>query len=245
MGAAVRLYKPVAFRVAFPFILLGLGFAIAAEIAVNLVADDNGVTGGSRAGAVVAIRFAQLLAMPLFGSLLAARAAVLMSQALAGTEGQPMEPSQTGRSHLLAGGMLSSFLTFAFTLALGILGAYVGPHLILGPPIFVQILALEKGPFDEAWVRTKAFLKGNAMRVFLYLLCAALALVMVKILFDALIFTVLIQLVGLSTARDPAAFLAGASFGLTLSFMSALGLVAYLELRTRHEEFGIDDLKQP
>ena len=240
VGAALRVYKLAGRSVALAFIVMGVLLALVTATGVTVAssADSDRI--------LLVVLYLQLLALPFFASILAARTSRVMARAVAGEEISVRRAGaelQGLRSHLIAGAMIAALLTLLFLQLLGLLGALVASHLLVGPPIFAQVIALERKPLQDAWARTKELWKGNVLRLFLYLLCAALGLVMFEVIVSGIIFTVLATATGEAAAVIVNTPVSGAVSGLGVSFMSALGLVAYFDLRSKDEEsFSTADL---
>lgn len=241
-GAGLRLFRPVWKQVTLAFLaLLVTLFLIALGVAY--------LTSSAESQAAVAIfELVQLLALPFFGSLLMGLAGRVMVAGLVGR--QPSFRSgrvfKDVRSHLLAAAMLSAFLTFCLTIALQPLGNSLATHLVLGPPVLVHAIAIERLSFTDAWARTKDIARGQGLRTFLYLLCITLVLVLVELSIGAAAYTLFAN----STEGGTAALLNLPILGLVLSLVLSLGmalmtafaLAAYLDLRTRHDEIGVEEM---
>ena len=239
-GAALRLLRTSLRTAVVAFCLVGVFIAVFAA-AGGTLADTADSTDF-----LYVVLYAQLIALPFLGSLVSARTSRVMALSLAGRD-ITLRAAGVGlrgyRSHLVVAAMLASFLTLALTFAMGLLGAFVGSHLLLGPPILAQVIALERASFSEAWIRTKELLRGQALRLFLYLLCAALMIVMAEIIISGIVFTVLVAAIDEDVAVVVNTPIAGIVSGFGLALMSAFALESYLELRTRQDEdFGIEGL---
>lgn len=239
-GAALKLFKPVGGRITLAFsALIGLLFALAVGGAF--------LTSSTESDAADAIfQIAQLLALPLLGSLLMARLGRVMVGGLVGRNESIRSAGRAlthVRSHLFASAMLAGFLTFAITIAMGPLGNFLGAHLLMGPPILIHVIALEGLSFTDGWARTKEIARGEALRTFLYLLCLALALVLLEQVVAASSYTALRSFTGSDTASLINLPIFGVVMGVGMSLMTAFALQAYLQLRARDDEnFDIDDL---
>lgn len=237
LGAAVHILRSRGWSAVLPFVLLTTILSLG-DLAVRLTIEDE----GTRLGA----RLILLFALPLVGSVLAARTARMLAPALAG---QTVSFRQTGedlsgsRSHLLACGMIATLLTLILAQVNPLLGL-IGPHLVLGPPILAQVVGLERRTLVEAWARLRVLAKGQALRIFLYLLCAALALVMFEVIIAGLIFTLVRNSAGADAGAIATIPVEAVLTGLGLSFMAAVSLVAYFDCRTRTEDFELDDLRR-
>lgn len=237
IGATVSLLRAAGWKVILPFVALTAVLSMADLGARLSIENDDTLLG---------VRLGLLFALPLVGSMIAARTTRVLAPALAG---ENVSLKQAGvdlrghRSHMLACGMIAMLLTFVLAQVNPLLGL-IGPHLVLGPPLLVQVVGLEREPLGAAWRRVREMVRGQALRIFLYILCAALALVMFEVILAGLVFT----LVANASSTDAGA-IAGIpieviSSGIGLGFMAAFGLVAYFDCRTRFEGLELDDLKR-
>ena len=241
VASATQLFRAAGRKVAPGFALLGIVLSLATLGAVLLAGSADSQRG------LMVVFYAQLLALPFFASMLAARTSLVMSRSLAGQDSSVRTAGaelKLVRSHLLAAVMVAAFLSLVLFFGLGPMGGALGAHIVLGPPVLIQVIALEKRPFDESWIRMRELLRGSALRVFLYVLCVALAVLLVEVVVGGVIYTLLSRVVGVEPAIVVNTPISGALSGLGLSFMSALGLVAYFDLRSKAEEdFEVADLE--
>lgn len=248
VAGAARVYRLVPARVAVPFFVT----AALLTTATGVAAASVGAAGSS--GGVIGIYALQLLGMPFVMSLLAARAEGVMVGALTGGDVTIREAGRRQRNvrtHLFTAAAVAAFLTLILLLAMGLLGALVAAHLFLGPTILVSVIVFEEQSFQEGWIRTKQLLRGHGMRLFLYLLCIAMALVLVEIVLSGLTIRLAVAVAGSGALSNVALPFTGwvsgtgAWGGLGLSFMSAVGLMAYFDLRSKAEEdFEVADLAE-
>lgn len=239
-AAAIRLLRTSFRSVALSFCLVGVFIAVFAAAGGTLADTADSVDF------LYVVLYAQLIALPLLGSLVSARTSRVMALSLAGRN-ISLRDAGAGlrgyRSHLFAAAMLASFLTLALTFAMGLLGAFLGSHLMLGPPVLAQVISLERATFSEAWMRMKELARGQALRTFLYLLCGALMVVMAEILISGIIFSILSAAIDEGVAVVVNTPIAGIVSGFGLALMSAFTLESYLELRARQDEdFDFEEL---
>lgn len=149
--------------------------------------------------------------------------------------------SRENRSHFAASAMLAAFLTFALAFGLGTIGFLVGSILFLGPPILICTIALERLTFVDGWARAKELARGEGLRIFMYLLCLALLVVLLEL---TLIQLAASSLNSLSTETLVVFYypLFGVVIGAGQGLMSAFVVQAYLDARMRYDEVGLDDL---
>jgi hypothetical protein len=239
VGIAAKIWVRNARSIVYPFLVAGAVIFVATFLAVYWSTElgPRKVLVGASLFLIVGLSFS--------GSLLSANASVVLS---AGLNDSPMKMGQAARSlkpvrsHLLAAAMISGVLALLLLLMFGPLGGISGPHLFLGPPILIHVIALERETFQDAWRRTRSLLSGQTLRTILYLLCLALGLGLMEQIIGALAFT------------GPATFafivfayaVLGATIGLGLSFMAASTLVSYFGIRSDKEKsFALDDLQRP
>lgn len=237
-GAALRLLRTSLKTVVLTFSLLGVFIAVFAAAGGKLASDSIDL--------LYVVVYGQLIAFPLLGSLVSARTSRVMALSLAGRDVSLREAGaglRGYRSHLLAAAMLATFLTLALTFSMGLLGAFLGSHLMLGPPILAQVISLERATFSTAWIRMKDLARGQALRTFLYLLCAALMIVLTEILVAGIVYTILAGAIDEDIAAVINTPFAGIVSGFGLALMSAFILESYLELRVRDDEdFNLEEL---
>ena len=241
LGATVALLRASGLRVFLPFVLLGVLLSVTLSLVIGSVdnLNDSGLT--------LAALYAQLLVLPLVSSLVVPRVSAVMASSLAGKDLSFRAARDRLRGigpHILAGGMVAAFLTLFFTQFLGLLGAFVGWHVAMGPPVFAQVVGFEKRPVQEAFRRVRQLAKGSALRVFMYLLCAALALVMFETILSNTLLAGLDAAVGAGAAEAIFIPFSGLVTGLGLAFMCSMGVIAYLDMRARFEDFDGDDLQE-
>jgi len=189
--------------------------------------------GGSRFIAFM-IFFVQLAALQLFGSLLVGPAAVVMTERL---HERPMSVKEALRelrplrSSLIATG-LYSVIAAVLLLVVPVIPATV----VLGPPIFAHVIALERKTLQEALPRARSLLKRNALRLFTYLFVVLLlAFILDFVLYSQA--SVVERALGVDSESVLAlagALLRGLVTGVVLwPVASCLSLVAYFDVRAR------------
>lgn len=80
---------------------------------------------------------------------------------------------------VLAAGLMAGMVALALVVFLGGAGLILLP-LFYGPPIVIQVIALESSPLQHAWPRSRSLLKGNWGRAVLVLLLVVLATAMLS-----------------------------------------------------------------
>lgn len=240
IGAAAAVLRSAGRRALIPFALVGLVVAVALSFAIGLIDTDESQLE-------VAMLYLQLLMLPLVSSLLVPRISRVMAFALVDNE---ISFRQAGRAlrgtwpHIFAGGMIAALLTLLVTQVMGVLGALIAWHVAMGPPVFAHVIGLERESMQGAFARARRLAKGSALRIFAYMVSAALAFVMVEFIVSSLIASALTTAVDAGVAQAIFVPISGVVSGVGLSFMCALGLVAYFDLRARSEDFDIDELRQ-
>lgn len=246
VGASWRLYRLAGFRLLRPFLVVGVLLAGATTVLAVAGAEMDSDS------LLQVVSYAQLLALPFFASLLAGRTALVMARKLAGEDiSSPTMAAELKevRSHSVAAAMVAALIAFAFMIILSAVLAGLGPsvaiHLILGPPVLAQVITIEKRPLQDAWARTKAVGQGQVGRLFLYLFCVALLLVMVELLIGGALLALFARFTSDFGVGVANVVLGVVMSSLGLSFMAAMGLVAYFDLRSKSDDdFEISDLKE-
>ncbi|MDQ3986258.1 MAG: hypothetical protein M3280_07135 [Actinomycetota bacterium] len=140
------------------------------------------------------------------------------------------------RNHIFAAAMLATFLTLAFALVLRPVGSLVAPYFFLGPPILIHAIALEDCSFSEAWNRTKELMRGETVRVLVYLLCISLALGLIEILTLVLIAEAIRAGTSDLAANYGLVLLKSVIGALAFGLTACVGVSTYFELRARKDE---------
>ena len=245
IGAGFRLYRLVAGRVMFAFAAsIGLVYLVLVGITYftsTLSSDINLRALG--AGFLIA----QTLLPPFVGSLLVGRSSRVIANQVAGRRVSLREagPPEGSRSHLFAAAMLSAFLVLAVSVAMGLVGFFLGAQLLLGPPLLVHVIALERLSFTDGWARTREIVRGNALRMFLYLLCIALGLMLVEFPLAQGISALLLEVIPTDFPELVFFPVLGIVIGVGMSLMSAFMFESYLDLRAREDEdFDFEQLAE-
>lgn len=137
------------------------------------------------------------------------------------------------RKELLACALLAGMIDLALAVFLGLLGLLL-LGLFFGPPILVQVVALEKLSLQEAWPRARSLLKGRTARVLLYLLTIALGIG----LLSAVTLNLLAQLT--ENMADAASYVVLSvlqilAVGLTVPLLACASFVCYRSLRAEDD----------
>ena len=142
---------------------------------------------------------------------------------------------------LLAAALFGALLAMLFVFATQGLALLLMP-LFFGPPLIVQVIALEAKPFQLATRRVREIGRGQLARIFGYLLAVAL--------FISLVVVVVPQVVaalgaGLGDAGQLGLWVLSSIVlsAIALAFFSAVTTVAYFDLRARAENYGLEELK--
>lgn len=143
---------------------------------------------------------------------------------------------------LAACGIASALLAMVAVMLMGPLGILVQP-LFVGPPILLQVVAVEGRSFRDASTRTRRLLAGEWARLLAYLFAIALVL-------GNLVVVAAYGLAragsGLGAAVEVAVLVALLALpGLLMPFMACAGVVAYVDARVRKEDLAADDLARP
>ncbi len=239
LGATTQLYR---LRARSLFLLFALGGIIVTLLSGALF---EVLPATSRSLAIVF--FFQLLILAVVGSVLSGRASVMLTRAIVGepSDGRAVSASMGGAvSHLVAASMLSGLLVVVLTMLFQLIGALVGLHIMLGPPVLLHIVAIEKRSFNEALKRVRDLVRGQVLRTFLYLLCAGLLLGMIELVLIRLAESLVAGALDGMAQTVITAAVVGGLLGLGLSFMSVFNLIVYFDMRTRNENLELSGLKQ-
>ena len=140
------------------------------------------------------------------------------------------------RRDVVVGGLFAALMTLLFSTFIlpGILGEMIGAAFFLGPPILVQVVAVERMQLVEGWARTRLLLRGNWGRVVLYVFNLALAL---GFFVAFAVQSLALAAEGGSTALRfmSLGFLQAVLFGLGAGFIAIFGAVLYADLAARDE----------
>jgi hypothetical protein len=147
--------------------------------------------------------------------------------------------------------LLAALLSLFFYLGFGasgllILGFMLAIPLSAGPPILLHVVGLEDRSIREAFPRFRGLLKGQGLRMFVYLLLLGLMATLVSNILVQLVGVGVLQ-VGLSGGSLTAAgvVLGTVFLGISDLLLSAGLLVAYVDARKREDEdFSIDELTE-
>lgn len=84
-----------------------------------------------------------------------------------------------GLKEVLAASLLSGILSLTLALFLRNLAPLV-LYVVFGPPVLIQVVALEQRDLQGAWGRTRSLLAGRAGRTLLYLLTVAIGVALLS-----------------------------------------------------------------
>ena len=239
-----RLFRACLLRLA-PLYLGGAAAAglLYVGVVVFMVA---GLDAAASVEALAVAFAAQVMLSTVFGTLLAAIAAPVFVEQLAGTrigsdEGWRRLKPRFG--HVVVAALYVAMPLLMFVLVLGQITQFVLLPAVLGPPVLVQAIVWEQLEFREAATRAKNLLSGHWGRVLSALLLLALG--------PALVQLVILPLVGHLLPDSAEADLAGSVWATLVIavtsapvwlFTSAAGTIAYLDLRARFEELDHAEL---
>ena len=177
------------------------------------------------------------------GSLGVAIAGVVMADRLAGKATTAREVLRSGFEvrEVLASGLFASIiaLVLAVVLAPIILLTLV---MFFGPPVVVHVIALEHDGLQPALSRARAMSRGNLARLVGILFAVALGTGLLHFMLTQVGF-------GLTDPLEEwaqGAIVLGFSIvvqAVLYPYVAAAGLIAYLDVRARFEDFGADDLR--
>jgi hypothetical protein len=187
--------------------------------------------------ALATLAFALQILSALVGATLFASAAIVYSDHVGGTRSSLraalVSVRPLAREVITAALFSAIFSMFALTL-LGSLGLLLQP-LFVGPPILIQVVAIEHLRLRDAWPRTRVIASGQWTRVVGMLLGIVLAIALVLIGIFGFVET------GTRAASDAArlgVFVAiqGLIAGLTYPYLAAAQFVLYRDLNERAAE---------
>jgi hypothetical protein len=189
----------------------------------------------------------QFLLTAVVGGLLAAASAYVRLKALRGERDSVFAGIRYVGDlwgHIIAASLLTGLFAALLLLFLQLIGLFLGLPLRLGPPVLLFVIAFEKYGLAEAWARTRAIVKGNALKTFVHLLMLVLMSMVVLLLVQRLV-EVGLESVALSDLGDALVFT-----GVTVVLYSLLDvalsaglLVSYVDCRNIEDEsFSLDEL---
>lgn len=121
------------------------------------------------------------------GALGAAAIVLKDSDAEPGSSPSPWEALRPLAREVLAAGLFAGMISLAFIVFLRGLGLLLLP-LAYGPPILIQVIAVERAPLQLAWPRTRTLLRHNWGRVLITLLVVVLLVSLLAAVAIALVF---------------------------------------------------------
>ncbi|MDP9224257.1 MAG: hypothetical protein M3P18_10445 [Actinomycetota bacterium] len=195
--------------------------------------------------AVVALAYALAVLQVVIGGMAVGTAALLVTDRSIGQASTATDAFRKARPHLgplLAAGLASSLLSIVLLQLLGPLAFFIHP-LLYGPAIVGQVIALEGLDLKAGLARARALLRGEQLRIFMYLFTVALGVN----LFNGLVLTA--ASIGLSyIANDALGFTVATLAQIVVAavivpFIAVAMLVAYFDLRARKEGFGPAELQ--
>lgn len=143
---------------------------------------------------------------------------------------------------VVASGLLASAITLVLAVVLAPIMLLILP-MFFGPPIVVLVVALEHERLQPALTRARALTKGSAGRLAGAFFVIALGIGLLQLMLTQIGFGLSESL---SDNAQLAIVLAFSIFmqALFYPYIAATGLIAYLDVRARTEDFGADDLRQ-
>ena len=189
-------------------------------------------------GAIIPVYLFVQVAIPaILVSLGIAVAAVVMDGDL---KGEPMSIRtaigvvRTRIRECLAAAVLAGMLAIFIAVFLGLL-SFMLIYLFFGPPILIHLVALERESLQTAWPRMKELMKGNWVRVLMYLFVIGLGIALTQSLALAVTTTAIQDLE--RWVRATVVNLANlAVIALAVPFLAASGYALYKDLLLRQEQ---------
>ncbi|MGI8774380.1 MAG: hypothetical protein ACR2KQ_05090 [Actinomycetota bacterium] len=143
---------------------------------------------------------------------------------------------------ILAAALLGGMLAIFVAVFLGIL-SFMLIYLFFGPPIVIQVVALERARLQAAWPRTKELMKGHWLRVFMYLFTIGLGIALMQSLALALTNGAIQEL-----ARPGRAVLVNLAnlmvIAVAMPYLAAASFALYKDLVWRREQVNGPDATQ-
>ena len=238
LASALRVLALRPWSVLVPLVVTAVAVVIAADVIRELVGESSYSIGFS-----ILVTALQVFVT----SVVAARLSLTLKNALVGErrEAPSPEPDEgLGASHLLAAAAIAGLSAALVYLLIGPLGYALGARALIGPPLLAHAIVLERTTLQEGWRRTRERLRGNALRMSVYLSCAALLAVLVEDMALFLVYRIARGSFSGSALGWGLELTRGLLLGAGLSFMTAVGFVAYLEARTRHDGLTADELRE-
>lgn len=235
---SLRLYRLAPRTLILTFLTLGIFEAVLRILSAGIADAVESASLDLAFGLVIPVVIAVTS-----GSLGVAIAGVVMADRLAGKATTAREVLRSGFEvrEVLASGLLASIIVLVLSVVLApiILLTLV---MFFGPPVVVHVIALEHEGLQPALSRARAMSKGNLGRLVGILFAVALG--------TGLLLFMLTQVgFGLTDSLEEwvqGAIVLGFSVfvqAVLYPYVAAAGLIAYLDVRARFENFGADDLK--
>lgn len=235
---SLRLYRMAPRTLMLTFLVLGffdgvLRFA-SIVIADNMEADLLELAFGLVIPVVVTVTLGGI-GVAIGGAVLADRLAGKMTTA------RQVLSSGFPTREVVASGLFAAAITLVLAVVLAPLMLLILP-MFFGPPIVVLVVALERERLQPALSRARSLTKGSAGRLVGAFLVIALGIGLLQLMLTQIGFGVSNWL---SEGAQLAVVLALLSFiqALLYPYIAATGLIAYLDVRARNENFGEEELR--
>jgi hypothetical protein len=245
IGFLASWWRVVRLRYGQTFLAFAIGnlLVYAALLSASRTADADAAAVG------ILFFIGQFLLTAVVGGLLAAAAGYVRLEAIQGRRRSMLAGiAYVGDvwGHILGASVLTGLFAALLLLAVGLIGLFLGLPLRLGPPVLLFVIAFEKFGLAPAWSRTRALVKGNALKTFVYLLMLTLMAMVVLLLLQRVL-EISLENVPLSSLGEALVF-TGVTvllYGLMDVALSAGLLVTYVDCRQRDDEdFTIDELTE-
>jgi hypothetical protein len=147
--------------------------------------------------------------------------------------------------HIGAAVLLTELLVTVVSFYAGFFAQLIGLPFRLGPPVLILVIALEKLRLGPAWMRTRALIKGNGLRIYTYLLMLGLLSFVPLITIQSLAGSAIVGEDEILSYTERL-FYNGVGIFLFAIFDAVLAaglVVTYVDLRKREDEnFSLDEL---
>jgi len=212
--------------------LLFGGLGIATLVPATVLLD----VAGSNIGIYLLV---QVVAPAAMASAVFAVAAVVLQEHRSGRAVSLRDASRTLRprtKEIFAAGLLAGMISLALVVFLRQWGLLLLP-LAFGPPIVIQVVALEKASLQEALPRAASLTKGSTGRVISYLFAVSLAIALLDLALLLTIASIVDGTVPTTVAVTAAPYIYGVVqvlvVAITLPYLAAASYTCYDELESR------------
>ena len=241
VAASWKLYRSLFARLVLLFVALQVVLVAIVEV-LYVVAEDR------PAGVGTALGLFYVLAGVLLGSAQVAATCAVVVAHLNGesTNGIEALVGLPSKKELLSGALFLGMIAMVMATLLGhtaLSGSIL--WVLYGPLIVGHVIVVEGATLQGAWSRAKELWERHMVRIFLYLFCIALLIVLAQGLLGT---TLLLWLFGTNAegvgVRAVGDGLTVVLHSLFLPYLAIMATVMYLELRARKEDLTLEGLQE-